>query len=121
MLTLDKRTGRVTCDLPGLATLAQEHLDRAIEARTGSDFTRVIQKLFERHADLFAIRPQGGCYFVPARHGNFVDKVQRFLGKINGQVLRFPIQAGTADADPASHWVLAATVGRADYMPFRNT
>jgi hypothetical protein len=99
MLTLDKRTGRVTCDLPGLATLAQEHLDRAIEARTGSDVTRVIQKLFERHADLFAIRPQGGCYFVPARHGGFVDKVQRFLGKINGQVLRFPIQAGTTEGD----------------------
>jgi hypothetical protein len=99
MLTLDKRTGRVTCDLPGLATLAQEHLDRAIEARTGSDVTRVIQKLFERHADLFAIRPQGGCYFVPAQHGNFVDKVQAFLGRINGQVLRFPIQAGTAEGD----------------------
>ncbi|HEY2911350.1 MAG TPA: DUF6744 family protein [Gemmataceae bacterium] len=46
MLTLDKRTGRVTCDLPGLATLAQEHLDRAIDALTGSDVTRVIQKLF---------------------------------------------------------------------------
>src|SRR5689334_21958318 len=40
MLTLDKQTGRVTCDLPGLATLAQEELDRAVEARTGSDVTR---------------------------------------------------------------------------------
>ena len=99
MLTLDKRTGRVTCDLPGLATLAQEHLDRAIEVRTGSDVTRVIQKLFERHADLFAIRPQGGCYFCPQQHCAFVDKVQTFLGRINGQVLRFPIQAGTAEGD----------------------
>ena len=35
MLTLDKRTGTVTCDLPGLATLAQEQLDRALDARTG--------------------------------------------------------------------------------------
>ena len=89
MLTLDKRTGRVTCDLPGLATLAQEHLDRAIEARTRSDVTRVIQKLFERHADLFAIRPQGGCYFVPARHGNFVDKVSFAQAKspLNGGVI----------------------------------
>ena len=99
MLTLDKKTGTVTCDLPGLATLAQEHLDHAIDVRTGSDVTRVIQKLFERHADLFAIRPQGGCYYVPARHTEFVNKVQGFLGRINGQLLRFPIQAGTAEGD----------------------
>jgi hypothetical protein len=59
----------------------------------------VIQKLFERHADLFAIRPQGGCYFVPHRHAAFVDRVQKFLGKINGQVLRFPIQSGTTEGN----------------------
>ena len=67
MLALDKRTGAVTCDLPGLGTLAQEELDRATDARTGSDVTRVIQKLFDRHADLFPIRPQGGCYFGAIR------------------------------------------------------
>jgi len=108
MLTLDKRTGTVACDLPGLATLAQEHLDRAIDARTGSDVTRIIQKLFERHADLFAIRPQGGCYFVPVRHGGFVDKVQNFLSRINGQLLRFPIQAGTAEGDRSVKEAVAA-------------
>jgi hypothetical protein len=108
MLTLDKRTGQVTCDLPGLATLAQEQLDRAIDARTGSDVTRVIQKLFERHADLFAIRPQGGCYFCPQRHAAFVSKVQAFLGRINGQLLRFPIQAGTSEGDRSVREAVAA-------------
>jgi hypothetical protein len=66
-LTLDKQTGAVTCELPGLATLAQEELDRCIAARTGGDITRVVQKLFEREADLFAIRPQGGTYFGAIR------------------------------------------------------
>jgi len=99
MLTLDKRTGSVTCELPGLATLAQEELDRCIRVRTGSDVTRIIQKLFDHHADLFSIRPQGGCYFVPNRHAEFVDKVQFFLGRINGQVLRFPVPAGTTEGD----------------------
>ena len=99
MLTLDKRTGTVTCDLPGLATLAQEQLDRALDARTGSDVTRVIQKLFDRHADLFPIRPQGGCYFIPERHAAFVDQVQGFLGQIDGQLLRFPVPAGTGEGD----------------------
>ena len=48
MLSLEKATGKVTCALPGLATLAQEELDRCIKVRTGSDVTRIIQKLFER-------------------------------------------------------------------------
>jgi hypothetical protein len=66
-LTLDKQTGAVTCALPGLATLAQEELDRCIAARTGGDITKVVQRLFERQADLFPIRPQGGCYFCAIR------------------------------------------------------
>jgi hypothetical protein len=99
MLTLDKKTGKVTCDLPGLATLAQEELDRATDARSGGDVTRVIQKLFDRHADLFPVRPQGGCYFTPIRHAGFVDKVQEMLGRLNGQILRFPVPAGTAEGD----------------------
>ena len=99
MLTLDKKTGKVTCDLTGLATLAQEELDRATDARTGSHVTRVIQKLFDRHADLFPIRPQGGCYFTPARHAGFVDRVQAMLGRLNGQILRFPVPAGTSEGD----------------------
>ncbi len=99
MLTLDKQTGTVTCELPGLATLAQEELDRCIAARTGSDVTRVVQKLFERQADLFPIRPQGGCYFVAERHSAFVDKVQELMNRVGGRLLRFPVPAGTEEGD----------------------
>jgi hypothetical protein len=98
-LTLDKQTGAVSCELSGLATLAQEELDRCIAARTGSDVTRVIQKLFERNADLFAIRPQGGCYFTPQRHAAFVDQIQDFLSRVGGRLLRFPVPAGTEEGD----------------------
>ena len=62
----DKADGAVDCDLPGLATLAQEELDEAMGVRTAGDVTAVIQRLFDRQADLFPIREQGGCYFVPA-------------------------------------------------------
>ncbi|VTU01480.1 unnamed protein product [Gemmataceae bacterium] len=99
MLTLDKQTGAVTCELPGLATLAQEELDRCIAARTGGDVTRVVQKLFERQADLFPIRPQGGCYFCPAVHAGFTDKVQDLLDRVGGRLLRFPVPAGTPEGD----------------------
>ena len=108
MLTLDKKTGAVTCDLPGLAALAQEELDRALDARSGADVTRVIQKLFERHADLFPVCPQGGVYFVPDRHAGFVDRVQVMLGRLNGQILRFPVPAGTAEGDRSVKDAVAA-------------
>src|SRR5262249_21349689 len=92
-------TGKVSCALPGLATLAQELLDRCIEARTGGDVTRTVQRLFERQADLFAIRDKGGCYFVPQEHARFVDQVQCFLGKLNGKMNRCPVPAGTPHGD----------------------
>lgn len=99
LLKLDKQTGAVTCDLPGLATLAQEELDRCIAVRTGSDVTRIVQKLFEKQADLFPIRPQGGAYFVPAAHVEFVDRIQEFLGRVNGRLLRFPVPAGIPEGE----------------------
>jgi hypothetical protein len=99
LLTLNKETGKVSCDLAGLATLAQEELDRCIKARTGADVTRIIQRLFEKKADLFPIREKGGCYFAPQEHVEFVDKVQTFVGRINGKMSRFPIPAGTPHGD----------------------
>src|SRR5262249_27657725 len=99
LLTLEKATGRVSCELPGLATLAQELLDDALEARTGGDVTRLVQRLFERQADLFPIRDKGGAYFVPQEHQALVDKVQSFLGKLNGKLNRFPVPAGTPHGD----------------------
>ena len=99
LLRLDKQTGRVTCDLPGLATLAQEQLDHAMENRGGADITRVIQKLFDRQADLFPIRDQGGVYFVPSSFTDFVDRVQTFVSAVGGRLARFPVPAGTPHGD----------------------
>jgi hypothetical protein len=98
-LTLDKQTGSVTCELPGLATLAQEELDRCIAVRTGGDVTKVVQRLFERKADLFPIRPQGGTYFVPQCHAPFVEQIQDLLNRVGGRLLRFPVPAGTGEGD----------------------
>jgi hypothetical protein len=99
MLALTKATGKVSCELAGLATVAQELLDRAIDHRTGSDVTRMIQRLFDRHADLFPVREAGGVYFVPQAHAAFVDRVQQFLNRVNGRLARFPVPAGTPHGD----------------------
>jgi hypothetical protein len=99
MLTLEKATDRVSCELAGLASLAQEFLDRAIACRTGADITRVVQRLFERRTDLFPIRDRGGVYFVPQEHADFVDRVQQLLGRVNGRLARFPVPSGTPQGD----------------------
>ena len=65
VLTLEKSSGKVSCDLPGLATLAQEQLDECLARRNGGDITRTIQRLFERNADLFPIRDKGGLLLLP--------------------------------------------------------
>jgi hypothetical protein len=99
MLALDKASGKVTCSIMSLAAMAQTELDRCLAARTGSDVTRIIQKLFERRADLFPIREQGGAYFVPREHTAFVGKIQAFLLRLNGRIQRFPVPTGTAEGD----------------------
>ena len=58
-----------------------------------------MQKLFERQADLFPLRPAGGTYFVPQRHAAFIDKTQDLLNRVGGRLLRFPVPAGTAEGD----------------------
>jgi hypothetical protein len=99
LLRLDKQTGVVACDLPGLATLAQEYFDQALENRKGADISRVIQKLFDRQADLFPIRDQGAVYFVPIRFSEFVDGVQKFVNTVGGRLARFPVPVGTSEGD----------------------
>ena len=112
-LALDKQTGAVSCELPGLASAAQEELDRCVSARTGSDITRVVQRLFEREADLFPVRPQGGCYFVPRRHAPFTDRAQDFLSLVGGRLLRFPVPAGTGEGDRSVTQAVAEGLGAA--------
>ncbi len=99
VLTLDKHTGRIACDHEQLAEAARAELDKATENRTAADVTNIVQRIIERNGDLFAIRPQGGCYFVPQRHAALIDQVQRFLGGINGSVVRFAVSQGNPETE----------------------
>jgi hypothetical protein len=111
LLRLDKQSGVVRCDLPGLAILAQEHLDRAMENRNGADITRVIRKLFDRQADLFPIREKGAVYFVAERFAEFVDRVQKFVSAVGGRLARFPVPVGTPQGDRSVKEAVAEGLG----------
>lgn len=98
-LVLNKQTGDVTCEKAELAAAARVAIDEQIANRTAGDVTTVIQKLFDKHADLFRIREQGGCYFVPDRFADFLTKIEGFVTGVNGTLRRFPVPAGTAHGD----------------------
>ena len=99
LLVLDKHSGRIDCPHEQLAGAAREELDKAFENRTAADVTGIVQKILERNGDLFSIRPQGGCYFVPQRHAGLIDQVQRFLGGIDGTVVRFAVSQGDPETE----------------------
>ena len=101
LLFLNKYSGGITSENLELEQLAKEEFGRCMEARTANDVTRLVQRLFERHADLFSIRDQGGVYFVPEEHHDFIAKVERFVRNIGGSLQRFPIPAGSPQGDRA--------------------
>ena len=101
LLFLDKHSGAITSENLELEQLAKEEFGRCMAARTATDVTRLVQRLFERHADLFSIRDQGGVYFVPEVHHDFIAKVERFVRSIGGSLQRFPIPAGSPQGDRA--------------------
>ena len=101
LLFLNKYSGNITSENLELEQLAKEEFGRCMEARTANDVTRLVQRLFERHADLFSIRDQGGVYFVPEVHHEFIAKVERFVKNIGGSLQRFPIPAGSPQGDRA--------------------
>ena len=101
LLFLNKYSGNITSENLELEQLAKEEFGRCVEARTANDVTRLVQRLFERHADLFSIRDQGGVYFAPEVHQDFVVKVESFVRNIGGSLQRFPIPAGSPQGDRA--------------------
>jgi hypothetical protein len=101
LLFLNKYSGGITSENLELEQLAKEAFGRCMEERTATDVTKIVQRLFERHADLFSIRDQGGAYFVPEIHQDFVVKVESFVRNIGGSLQRFPIPAGSPQGNLA--------------------
>lgn len=97
VLSLDPDTGAVTCaENPAIEQHARELVQHAVKTRNAQDVTRLVQRLFERHADLYPINPRKGvAYFVPERHRDFTAKVDDFLKSLGGQLWRFPVPEGT--------------------------
>lgn len=103
LVELDCDSGTVSCpENPQLEGQAKELIAFAMQTRTAQDITRLVQRLFERHADLYPINPRKGvAYFVPECHREFTTRVERFLKELGGMLHRFPVPKGT-DAGNAS-------------------
>lgn len=112
-LTINKITGKVTCPDANLQTLAQSEVDRCLEARTSSDITMMVQRLFERrNGDLFPIRDQGGAWLVLQEDIAFASQVQSFLKQLGGKMNRLPVPAGTQHGDLAIQDIVAERMAK---------
>jgi hypothetical protein len=103
-LDVDTTTGHVSCPDAKLKSAAQDAVDAALENKTTSDITNVVDRLFTQalgHLALFSLRRAGGAYFVFTEHATFVDKIDNFLRQLNGKVNRFPMPKGTKTGDAA--------------------
>lgn len=97
LCTLDTNTGDITCpESPAIETHARTMFAHALAHRTTSDVTRMVQRMFEKHADLYPINPRKGvAYFVPERFRGFSAQMEDFLSALGGSLLRFPVPKGT--------------------------
>jgi len=95
--TLDTSSGSICCpDSPTIEQHARTMFAHALAHRQTADITRMVQRLFERHADLFAINPKKGvAYFVPEAYRSFSAQMEDFLSALGGSLLRFPVPKGT--------------------------
>lgn len=114
LLTLDKQSGSVKCESdPALAALAQSAVDDSVDARRPRDITAIAQRVFDRKADLFPLRKQGGCYFVPQTHAELCGRVEQFLAAVGGSMQRLPVIGGTPHGDRSVKDAVAAGLGQA--------
>jgi hypothetical protein len=99
-IKFDPVTGSFDCadtEIAGETTAAYIHHRGR---RTASDITRMVQRMFKNHAELYPINPRKGvAYFVPAKHADFTKKVEAFLKDVGGSLPRFPIPTGTTEGN----------------------
>lgn len=93
-LNLD--TGVIRCDDSEIENKARQLFAAAMQARTATDITRIVQGMFKAKADLFALVPNKGvAYFVPEVHRPFTDQIEAFYSALGGRLCRFPVPKGT--------------------------
>jgi hypothetical protein len=100
IITLNSFTGDISCPDAMIEQRARQLFAHAMQIRTSSDITRMVQKLFKEHADLYSINPNKGvAYFVPYHHTEFTKKVQQFIKEFGGTLYRWPVPRGTEEGN----------------------
>jgi hypothetical protein len=97
LCSLDTATGIITCpESAEIEDHARRMFAHAVAHRTTSDVTRLVQRLFAAHADLYPINPKKGvAYFVPEQFRSFSAQMEDFLTALGGTLPRFPVPRGT--------------------------
>lgn len=107
-IELNRKTGVILAGNSDIQGLARKEFAKAMEERTNSDITSLIQRLFEDYSaqhptgTLIPARRAGGVYQVLSEHSPFVDRVEGFLKTLGGSMNRLPVPKGTSNGDSAT-------------------
>lgn len=93
-ITLNTDNGKVTCSDQALEASAQAAIWNAIEERTASDVSRIIQKYCESETDLIPLREEGGVYMLLGQNHNFLNHLQGFAETLGGRLNRIKMMGG---------------------------
>lgn len=99
-VTLDLASGSIDCpESREIEQHARTMFAHAQGHRVTSDITRLVQNMFAKHADLYALNSKGCAYFTPAVHREFSAKVERFMDELGGKLRRYPVPKGTPEGN----------------------
>ena len=92
---VELRDSDVSCDDYELEQEIRTGMDSALNLRTQSDITRIVQSLFEGQAELYPLVPSKGvAYIVPDAFRNFTAQMETFVRSMGGSLIRVAIPRG---------------------------
>ena len=99
-IAIDITTGTIHCTDDEIRSKVTAMFNHAMQHRSSSDLTRLVQKLFKDNADLFSINPRKGvAYFVPSQHQDFLERVSQFFSNCGGSIDRWPVPKGNTNGE----------------------
>jgi hypothetical protein len=100
IVELDGASGRITCNDLGIRQRAEVLFNDALAHRTPQDITKMVLKLLTTGCECWPFLVEKGCvYFVPDKHDDMLNKVEKFVTDMGGTFRRSPVPRGDGYGD----------------------
>lgn len=110
VITFDKQSCDISCENPRVKTFVEEKFLYAKDYYRTTDITRILLRMFKKHAEIVSLRKAGGSYMVPGQFREYVEKIAQFIRRLSpkNKVSKYSIQRTKDGSNEAE--VFALTV-----------